>query len=344
MRPERVGAVVNPASGDGRGRELFADLAGIFQDAPDDVTVESTVTGGPEDVASAAREHVDGGVDVMTVVGGDGTLCEVASALYEHGRAGRDGHDPPDGRDGHDPPPLFVVPAGRGNSTYRHLYGDADWRDIARGLAHGARTEPLDLGRVETEPAVPQQHFLLGFTVGLFRHALVAAEAFRALPGPLAYLLGTTRAVLATDPVEVSVARDGEGREGESNELFAGAARLVAVGGGRYRGSAFELFPDSRPGDGSLHVLVVESPRAREAVRIGRLARRGEHVSHPAVHYFQGEAFEVRARGEVVDSGRRRSGGLPAEVDGTPLERGLREANLEVLPGALSFVVPDARG
>lgn len=340
MRPERVGAVVNPASGDGRGRELLADLAGIFEDARDGATVESTVTDGPEDVARATREHVDAGVDVVAVVGGDGTLREVASALYEQGQGGRDGHEPPDRRD--DPPPLFVVPAGRGNSTYRHLYGDADWREVARGLAAGARTEPLDLGRVESESAVLQQYFLLGFTVGLFRNALVAAEAFRALPGPLAYLLGTVRAVLATDPVEVSVARDSEGRE--SNELFAGGVRLVAVGGGRYRGSAFELLPDSRPGDGNLHLLLVEPTGAREAVRIGRLARRGEHVSHPAVHYFRGEAFDVRARSGASDSHESGSGGLPAEVDGTPVERDLREAHLEVLPGALSFLVPDARG
>lgn len=52
------------------------------------------------------------------VVGGDGTVREAASALL-------------DSTD--DPPPLLVVPAGRGNSLYRHLHCRVDWRRRGRG-------------------------------------------------------------------------------------------------------------------------------------------------------------------------------------------------------------------
>lgn len=298
MTLERVGCVVNPVSGRGRSRALLGDLRGLFPDS----AVEATVTDSAADVPEAARAHGD--ADLLVVVGGDGTFGEVAGALVDT-----------------DAPPLFVVPAGRGNSAYRHCYGDADWRDVARDLARGVESRPLDLGTVHSEPAVDRRYFVLGFTAGLFRRALDAADSLRFLPGPLAYLLGTARAAVSDPPLDLSVRVDGD-------ERFDGAARLVAVGGGRYRGNAFDLLPDSRPGDGRLHALVVESTAAREWVRLARLAREGAHVDHPAVHYWRGETVQLRSADP-----------LPVEADGNALAS-VRVADLGVEPGAVRLAVP----
>lgn len=298
MTPDRVGCVVNPASGEGHGPALVRDLRGLFPDS--DVT--ATVTAGADEVPDAARDHRD--ADLLVVVGGDGTFGEVAGALVEA-----------------DAPPLFVVPAGRGNSAYRHCYGDADWRDVARALSRGIDTRPLDLGAIDTDPAVDRPFFVLGFTAGLFRRALDTADSLRFLPGPLAYLLGTARAAVSDPPLEMAVSLDGD-------ERFHGEARLVAVGGGRYRGNAFDLLPDARPGDGRLHALVVESTRSREWLRLARLARSGDHVDHPAVHYWQAKSVELRATDPV-----------PVEADGNALPS-VRSATLSVRPGAVRLAVP----
>ena len=300
MTLDRVGCVVNPASGEGRGRALLGDLRGLFPDSD----LAATVTERAAAVPEAARAHADAGVDLLVVVGGDGTVGEVAGALA-----------------GEDAPPLFVVPAGRGNSVYRHCYGDAAWRDVARDLTRGIDAQPLDLGEIRADPPVDRRAFVLGFTAGLFRSALDAADAMRFLPGPLAYLLGTARAAVSDPPLEVTVTVD-------DTERFDGSARLVAVGGGRYRGNAFELLPDSRPGDGRLHALVVESTSAREWIRLARLARDGDHVAHPAVHYWQGETVGLRAADP-----------LPVEADGTVLTP-VRDAQLRVRPGAVRLAVP----
>jgi len=299
--PERVGAVVNPHSGDGDAASLFADLAECLPDAE----VDARITTGPNDVPAATREQAQW-ADLLAVVGGDGTLREVAETLVE---ADSD-------------VPVFVVPAGRGNSSYRHLYGDADWRGVARGLGDGLEHRPLDVGHVDADPPVAETHFVLGFTAGLFRNAVVNAERFRALPGPLAYVLATAQAALLDDPVAASVAVDGE-------RAFEGSARLVAVGGGRYRGSGFELLPDSRPGDGRLHALVIEPVGLRESVRLGRLAKRGRLREHPAVSYAAGEAVTLRS-----------DAGLPVEVDGTALATPLSAARLSVVPDALAVAHP----
>lgn len=301
MKPDRVGAVVNPASGEGNAAALFADLSSCFPDA----SVESRITTGPGDVPVAATDLARGS-DLLVVIGGDGTLREVAAVLVERNLD----------------TPLFVVPAGRGNSSYRHLYGDAAWRDLARALAEGVEPRPLDVGRVEATPPIDDRYFVLGFTAGLFRSAIETADRLRWLPGPLAYLLATVRATVVDAPLDVSVAV-------EADPFFEGRARLVAVGGGRYRGSAFELLPGSRPGDGRLHALVVEPTGIRGSGRLLRLARAGRLAEHPAVHYCSGESVTI----ESPD-------GVPVELDGTPVETPVSTARLAVLPGAVSVAYP----
>ena len=302
MNPERVGAVVNPHSGDGDAARLVAELADCFPGA----TVDARITTRPDDVPVAAREQAEW-ADLLTIIGGDGTLRKVIEALFE---ADVD-------------PPLFVLPAGRGNSSYRHLYGDEDWRDLARGLAAGTERRPFDVGRTVCEPTIDETYFVLGFTAGLFRNAVENAERFRTLPGPLAYVLATGQAFVVDDPVTATVRVDGD-------PFFDGVARLLAVGGGRFRGSDFELFPASRPGDGTLHVIAIKPVGVRDSVRLARLARDGRLCEHPAV---------ASACGETVSIGA--ADGLPVEMDGTPISPALSEANLTVVPGAVSVAYPD---
>lgn len=301
MTPDRVGAVVNPASGSGDAASLFAELSTRLPEA----TVDARITTGPADVPDATLEQARW-ADLLVVVGGDGTLREAAAALVESELD----------------TPLFVVPAGRGNSTFRHLYGDADWRDLARGFAEGLEARPLDVGQLETTPSVDLRHFVLGVTAGLFRNAIDRAERFRRLPGPVAYLLATVTAALVDDPVDVTVTVD-------DDRLFTGAARLVAIGGGRYRGSDFELFPDARPGDGTLHTLVVEPTGLRDAGRLLRLARSGRLADHPDVRSGQGDVVTV----ESAD-------GVPVEVDGTPVRTPVATATVSINPRAIRIAYP----
>lgn len=301
MSESRVGVVVNPVSGDGRGVSMLESLRACL--GPER-HVDAKVTAGPGDAPAAARSFADR--DLLVVVGGDGTVREVASAFLEAERA--------------EAPPLFVVPAGRGNSFYRHLYGRADWRALARRLGRGFESRPVDAGRYDADGETG--HFLLGFTGGLFRAAVEASETFGFLPGPLAYLLGMGRALTRESPVSVRLAAGDE-------TLYDGPVRLVAVGGGRYRGDRFDLLPESRPADGALHALVVEPTGLRDVLAITRAGPAGTHVDHPAVHYHRAPAFDLSA-----------PEGLPVEVDGTVLAESVTEAYLSVLPGALSFAYP----
>lgn len=302
MIPERVGAILNPQAGRGDTARLFADLTNCLPATG----MEARITTEPEEVPEAVREQSEW-ADLLVAIGGDGTLREVAAAIVEHDLD----------------TPLFVVPAGRGNSSYRHLYGDADWRELARGIGEGIDARPVDVGRAKTEPAIGPETFVLGFTAGLFRNALRNAERLRLLPGRLAYVLATAQATVIDNPVSVEVDIDEE-------PVFEGPARLVAVGGGRYRGRTFELFPESRPGDGTLHLLAVEPAGVRGSFALLRRARAGHLQDHPAVTSATGDTVAIRS-----------ADGVPVELDGTVVETPVREAQLSVVPEALSVAYPD---
>lgn len=304
MTPERVGAIVNPHAGGGDTAAMFAALADCLPLA----SMEARVTAEPAEVPTAVAEQAEW-ADLLVAIGGDGTVNTVATAMAN------DDIDTP----------LFVVPGGRGNSTYRHLYGTAAWREVARDLAAGMEPKPLDLGRVETEPGIETETFVLGFTAGLFRNALVTADRLGVLPGPLAYVLATAKATVVDDPVTVAVDVDGE-------PFFDGAARLVAVGGGRYRGASFELFPAARPGDGTLHLLVIEPAGVRGSIALTRLARRGRLAEHPAVNTTTAGRVTIRA-----------AGGVPVEIDGTPATTPVEDAQVTLRPAALQVAQPTDR-
>lgn len=298
----RVGLLVNPAAGGGRGRAVAREARTLLR-GHEVREVETDRRAGAGGEAAALAEAVD----VLAPVGGDGTLREVVEAL-----AGRRGA-----------PPLLPVPAGRGNSTVAHLYGDDGWREAAAGLAPDPPTRPLDAGVVEGPEWGPRV-FVLGASVGLMARAVQAAERLP-LRGGAGYPLGTLWAWLAgaADPVRVEV--DGE-------VLHDGPARLAAAGGGAVRGGGTELFPGASLADGLLDVLVVGDVPLRRLPKLAGAVREGTHPDLEAVEHVRGKEARLE----------RRHGG-PAELDGTLFEA---PATLEaaVQPGAAAVVVAPPRG
>lgn len=286
----RVGLLVNPAAGGGRGRVLARETRTLLDDHEVREAASDRRAGAGGVAAALAPE-----VDVLVPVGGDGTLREVVEALT--GRA--------------DAPPLLPVPGGRGNSTVTHLYGDDGWREAAAGLAPDPPTRLLDAGTAEGSTWGPRV-FVLGASVGLLARAAATADRIPGIRGSAGYALGTLWAGLAGGTPRVRVAVDGE-------EVHDGPARLAAVGGGEVRGGGTPLFPDASLADGLLDVLVVGDVPARRLPRLAAAAREGTHPDLEGVRHLRGK--EVRLEREAPG---------PAELDGTLFEAPARiEARVE---------------
>lgn len=257
-----------------------------------------------EDDLQAALRDVRG---TVFVAGGDGTVR--AAALHLAGRAGLR---------------LGVIPMGTANNIGRTLGVQGDPLEVIAGYA-GARTAPLDLGRV-TGPW-GEDLFLEAFGCGAFADMLAEYD-----PEDGKSPLRAANAIVSTlghfDPPPLSLTLDGEV---QSLAVHA----LVEVMNTQATGPRLRLTPNADPTDGLLDLVRVDAGE-RDGLLTYLTALAGNHfdalssVRSDPVRRVQipyvGQAFHVD--GEV----RAPRPGLAGTVQ------------VDVWPGALCVLRPAAGG
>jgi diacylglycerol kinase (ATP) len=194
-------------------------------------------------------------VDLVVAVGGDGTAGAVA------GRLGTT--------------PLFIVPAGTANSFYRTLWGSTPWQVALELALAGASSSRVDLARV----AELDRLVLSGACAGFPPQAIHVAKASGAsYASALADLAGSY------EPYPGRVLVDGV-------VVHSGPTVLANVGGGRFRGGAYELLPHTVLDDGLLDVCVLGAEH--DIGEMLALTRTGAHVEVPGVVYARGTRIRV---------------------------------------------------
>lgn len=250
---ENVRAIVNPERADA------ADELAEHTDADTAADVVRPPT--PDEIAQAAEQAVDEGVDTIAAVGGDGTQRTVAEAI-----AGSDTD-------------LAVVPGGTVNLLARIL-GVETIPDAAAAIDHGdVRT--LDLARAN------DQAFLLNSSSG-YDAAVIAATDDRAKRFGRAGYGAIGLAKLATSrPRHCRVTVDDQ-------PFFDGPALTVLVLNVGQRGSPkFKIAPDAEPDDGLLDAVVIRS-RRRSLIRAAYARLRNRRPDPADATFAQGEIITVR--------------------------------------------------
>lgn len=279
-------------------------------------------------VAQAVAEDRD--LDLIVVVGGDGTLREAAEGLARGlGRWPQRGP-------GAGTPVLCPLPAGSGNSAYHELYGRRGWQealDLVLAGGGGSRVRELDLVRVVDGDRAS----LLGVNAGLIAHLARHLERRKdedrrrgasddqgTADDEQRYWAAFGEAIETFEPFAVRVTVDGD-------VLYDGSAMMVTVGGVRSFGRGnFQLLPRSVLDDGLLDVCVVHEVDLDVLTQLATLVRTGEHLQRPEIDYAQGARVTLeRTDGEA----------LAIEHDGDPRPAGQR-VELHVVRGAAPVVVP----
>ena len=247
-----------------------------------------------------AEEAAAAGADLVLSVGGDGTAREVAAGLSGSDTA------------------LGIIPAGTGNSSYRALFGDAEWRPLLEGAlrADDLRARRVDLLRVDPTGELS----LLGFSIGWFAEIIELAAADRVTTGPDKYGVAAVKVAEAPGRFSAYVELDGA-------PLGDGELGLLAVGGSPVRGSVFPVLPRSRMDDGLLDVIIVAAVDSTGFSEMLDLVMKEAHLEDDRVRWGQGTSVLVRAGST-----------LPAEVDGDPWDRHSGETTISVVPAALAVV------
>ncbi|MFH1764530.1 MAG: diacylglycerol kinase family protein [Gemmatimonadota bacterium] len=309
-RPEQITVILNPAASGGKGGRLQPKVEGGLAKRKIPFTLLRSEA--PGHAEALARDAVRDGAELILVVGGDGTIHEVANGLL---------------RGKTKAPPIAVVPMGTGNDFYRMVGGSRSIGAALDALLDG-EIRDFDVGRVRFDGADAFFVNLLG--VGVDVEVLGRRADFPRLGGLLQYLAALVSALVAFRPVSLRVSlRGDDGAGGE--EIIDDRTILMAVTVGPSVGGGFLLSPDASPYDGLLDLFFVRTLGMLKLARYIPKVIRGTHQGVP-------ELLQRRVTAATV----RRSDEKPFffEMDGERMPDPVTSLEIGVCPGILPVLVP----
>jgi YegS/Rv2252/BmrU family lipid kinase len=254
-----------------RGRAWFAVAKHTLQELGVELT-ESLALRRPAQVPAAARAAIEGGVPLVIVGGGDGTLSAVAR--YFVGSEAT----------------LGVLPLGTGNEFARDLGIAANVETACRVITEGKAVN-VDVGLVGDDC------FLNVATVGLT--TLVAQEltvAAKRQWGRFVYFIALSHALRRVRPFRATLTTP------EGTQTFD--TLQVVIGNGRFHAGPFPLAPDATITDGKLIAYALTGTNRWELLRYALNLPGGRHVKLPdvlAVHTTEGMLETKPSQRVVVD-------------------------------------------
>ncbi|MGW5054079.1 diacylglycerol/lipid kinase family protein [Actinokineospora sp. NPDC004072] len=285
----RVALAVHPASGHGVAGRVADAVAGKLRAVVDDLAVVSAAT--VAESHALMRRARDAGLDLVVVLGGDGSAHQGVQFCAEHEVA------------------IAVVPAGTGNDLVRALGGPTEPLAAADALVAALErgsSSKLDLGRVDGGP-----WFATVLCAGFDSAVNERVNRMRWPHGRRRYDLAILAELAALRPRELVADTDGGRVEAD--------AVLVAVGNTRYYGGGIPVCPDADPADGLLDVTVVGRASRRDLLRILPRLRTGRHVDHPAVRTLRARRISLGGdNGWVAYADGERIRPLPVTVECVP--------------------------
>ena len=257
--------IVNPHGGKKKGLSILKRIEPRFKDAGHELSIlETEYAGHARDLA---RDLDFDGYDGLIVIGGDGSVHEVANGLME--------------RDGRAAVPLGVIPAGSGNSYARDL-DLLDPLDAADAIINGQEGS-LDLVEIEYDGIKKYALNIIGW--GLVTDIGMRAERNRWL-GPSRYTILSVLEVFKNHPRSASLVIDGE--EIKNDFTFIIACNTIHTGKG------MKMAPRAKIDDGLVDVVAVRYGASKIHL-LNTLPKvfNGAHIGDEFVDYYQCKEFSL---------------------------------------------------
>ncbi|HTS60255.1 MAG TPA: diacylglycerol kinase family protein [Terriglobales bacterium] len=294
-------AVINPAAGGGRCRNLVAPALDRLRSGG--IALEMAETEGPGHASEIVRQASARGYRKFIAVGGDGTSYEIVNGLFPQDSS-------------RERPTLAFLPLGTGNSFLREF--------TERGVEHAieallaGRSQPCDVLRMRHAEGVI--HYLnllsMGFAADV---AALRARRFRSW-GELGYQSSIFVSLLRLQrrPFPLCVDKDAE--------MDRRPCLFLTFNNSKFTGGTMMIAPQAEVNDG-----LIEYVRWGPIGRIGLIRNLptlydGTHVHHPLaerrsakqIDFYLDAAVDVMVDGEVLS---------------------LQCKTLDVLPGVINVVV-----
>jgi len=318
MKIKKMMAIVNPNSGRKRGMKCYEELIawrdGAAKETGIEVEVVLTDKSEERNTTALAERAVREGYDLILVVGGDGTVNEVANGIR--------GSDIP----------LLIACAGNGNDFGRALGSPGEINEVVDLISHG-QIRSVDLMEVNGRIGVN----ILGIggidtrVVEYVEGTLKKKCGF--IPPNLLYLVGLLREILRVR-IKYPCLKLEVQEQGLPARIMEGEVTLLAVGNGPTCGGIFRLTPDADLTDGKVDICWIrKTGRIRILENIIK-ATKGTHLEMPEVETLPDRTLP-RLTSFIVSSFEF----LPAELDGETIPPA-KEFKITVIPQGMKVLVP----
>ncbi|HEV2401078.1 MAG TPA: diacylglycerol kinase family protein [Candidatus Sulfotelmatobacter sp.] len=293
-------AIVNPAAGGGKSRELLGPALERLRKAG--VQVEVAITASPSEATRIAREAYSRGTRNFIAVGGDGTSYEIVNGLFPESATGERAT-------------LGFLPLGTGNSFLRDFSDRGVEYAIESLIAE--RSRPCDVLRMRHRSGTIYFINLLsmGFSADV---ATLRARRF-AHWGEFGYFMSIFLTLARFNRRPLGTKIEGQESFDDRRCLF------VTFNNSKFTGGTMMIAPKAEVDDG-----LVEYVRWGPIGRIGLIRNLpglydGTHIEHPMAERRAVRSVEFNLNGPV-----------DVMVDGEVLSLHCEE--LDVLPGSINVV------
>ncbi len=308
--------IINPNAQGGKTGKLAGELVRIIERYLG--SVDSTLTTGARHAVEIAEQAARDGREVVVVLGGDGTIHEVANGLM----LARE--------DGVTPPKLGIIAQGTGGD-FRKTLGINHRLDLYCNAIASRCTRPIDLGRFryrDKSGSMAQAYFINILSVGM--GGMVdeyVARLSGKMGGTLAYFVASARALVQN---EVGML-DCVIHEGDQRREVEITSRMLAICNGRFFGGGMEVAPMAQLDDGWFDVVNLGAASKLKFALSNLSVYSGKHVDHEDVGVFRCNRIEIDLRNDGIRDQ------FPLDVDGEPL--GTLPIEIELVPKALEVFV-----
>lgn len=282
--------IVNPMAGTGKGKKYLKGIGKIFENikkegliVEDKVYLELTKSIG--DATCIVKDYLSKYEDefVIYVVGGDGTISEVAKAILNVPKAS-----------------MVVIPKGTGNDFARVTNSYKSMRKIIR---KSLSEKPIMVDSISVKDMLSMNVVNLGFDAAIadnmnkFRH-------FPFITGSMKYRLSIFYTLFSAKKYKLKVRVD--------DKIFKGSYTLLAIGNNKYYGGGVKVLPDADMADGFMDVCLIDNTTLLQKLIFLPKFSKGKHLGLSIVHMLKGKditvvstrKFPVSIDGEIITTNR----------------------------------------
>lgn len=299
--------IINPRSAGGYTGKGWAELEAAIQRTLGPFTYE--FTDAPGSATKLAARAIKNGVDLIVVVGGDGTVSEAVNGYFAAGL--------PKSK-----PPLAILNRGTGGDLCRSLGAPADLSLALETIKNG-RDISVDAGKlsyVDNTGAPATRYFINVAGCGLAGQVVHAVNQSSKRFGGLSYFLYAGSSALGYKRKPVALTWD-DGRRTEHSII------TCAIANGQFFGGGMQIAPNAQLGDGLFDVVILADWNLAQSMWYSKNLYNGTIASVKGVTIRRTRSVKI----EPLDPADR----ILIDCDGEDV--GIAPLTAEVMPGKLKF-------